>query len=161
MAIKRKKKSVPMRKRKSVKRSKGMLSELFNPIMAQAAGKAVLSGAIGGASAGMMIKLLPDSMDLKMKSFYCIGGGFIAATLLKMPNLGAGAAGVGMYNLLTSGGFLAEDSAFSYADEIESLPMVLNEGDYLQENGYLQEDYLQENSGGSNYGVGYFPEFGM
>jgi hypothetical protein len=162
MAMKRKKKGAPVRKRKSVKRSKGMLSELFNPIMAQAAGKAVLSGAIGGATAGMMIKLLPDTMDLKMKSFYCIGGGFIAATLLKMPNLGAGAAGVGMYNLLTSGGFLAENSDFSYADEIESLPMVLNESDFLQENAFLQENgYLQENSGGSNYGVGYFPEFGM
>jgi hypothetical protein len=67
-----------------------------------------------------------------------------------------------MYNLLTSGGFLAENSDFSYADEIESLPMVLNESDFLQENSFLQENgYLQENSGGSNYGVGYFPEFGM
>ena len=163
MAVKRKRKAAPVRRRKAVKRSKGMLSELFNPIMAQAGGKAVLSGAVGGAAAGMLVKLLPDTMDAKMKAFYCIGGGFIAATMLKMPNMGAGCAGVGMYNLLTTGGFLAEDDDnFDYADNIESLPMVLNEGGYLQEGAYLQEGgYLQEDMN-SEFAVGYFePDFGM
>ena len=162
MAVKRRKKTAVVRRKKTVRRSKGMLSELFNPIMAQAGGKAVLSGAVGGAAAGMLIKLLPDTMDVKMKSFYCIGGGFIAATMLKMPNMGAGVAGVGMYNLLTTGGFLAEDdNNFDYADNIESLPMVLNENGYLmdgylQDNGYLQEDMQND------FSVGYFePDFGM
>ena len=156
MAVKRKKKTAVVRRKKTVRRSKGMLSELFNPIMAQAGGKAVLSGVVGGAAAGMLSKLLPDTMDPKMKAFYCIGGGFLSATMLKMPNMGAGLAGVGMYNLLTTGGFLAEDSNFDYAEDIESLPMVLNENGYLQDNGYLQED------DSSDFSVGYFePDFGM
>ena len=71
-----------------------MLSELFNPIMAQAGGKAVLSGAVGGAAAGFLSKLLPDTMEAKTKSFYLIAGGFVSATMLKMPNMGAGLAGV-------------------------------------------------------------------
>lgn len=151
------KKKVTTRRRKSVKRSKGMLSELFNPVMAQAGGKAILSGAVGGASAGLLNKMLPDTMDPKMKAGYTIAGGFITATMLKMPNVGAGMAGVGMYNLLTTSGFLAE--GVEYADDIEALPMVLNENGtaFLQE-GYLQDGYLQE----SDLAVGYFqPDFGM
>lgn len=152
-----KRKTATVKRRRSTK--KGMLSELFNPKMAQGAGKAVLSGAVGGASAGMLIKLLPSSMDPKMKSAYCIGAGFLSATILKMPNLGSGMAGVGMYTLLTQGGFLAEDSNFSYADDIEALPMVLDENGagYLQDNGmYLQDNgmYLQEDD--LSYDVGYY-----
>jgi hypothetical protein len=154
------------RRRKSVPRKKGMLSELFNPVMAQAGGKAVLSGAVGGAGAGLLMKLLPDTMDPKMKSFYIIGGGFLSATMLKMPNLGAGMAGVGMFQLLTGAGFLAEDSgSYGYADEIENLPVLLNENgmQYLQENAYLQESgYLQEDNSGLSYDVGYYGAgFGM
>ena len=147
------KKAAP-RKRKSVKRrSKGMLSELFNPTMAQAAGKTVLSGAVGGFGAATLTKLLPDTLEPKTKAFYTIGAGFITATLLKMPNVAAGMAGVGFYNLMQTGGFLAED--YSYADDLEALPMVLDENGagylqeaYLQEDGYLQEDY--------GYDVGYY-----
>lgn len=151
------------RPRKRVTRKpKGMLSELFNPAMAQAAGKTVISGAIGGAGAVLLNKMLPD-MDEKKKAFICIGGGFVAATVLKMPNVGAGMAGVGMYQLMQSSGFLQEDDVM-YADPIEQLPLVLNEDGaaYLQDGGgmYLQEDgmYLQD---GSEYQVGYFPNFGM
>lgn len=157
----RKSKKAPVRsKRKVTRRKKGMLSELFNPNMAQAGGKAVISGAIGGASAGILTKLLPDTMDTKTKSFYIIGAGFLTATMLKLPNVGSGMAGVGMFNLLSTGGFLAEDSNYNYAEPIEQLPMVLNENGamYLQENPmYLQENsfYLSENDGLS-YDVGYY-----
>lgn len=146
------KKAAP-RKRKSVKRrSKGMLSELFNPTMAQAAGKTVLSGAVGGFGAATLTKLMPDSFTPKTKAFYTIGAGFITATLLKMPNVAAGMAGVGFYNLLQQGGMLAED--YNYANDLEALPMVLDESgaSYLQES-YLQEDYLQEDY---SYDVGYY-----
>jgi hypothetical protein len=50
-----------------------MLAELFNPQMAQAAGKSVISGAVGGAGALMLNKLLPETMDPKM--FRYIGCG--------------------------------------------------------------------------------------
>jgi hypothetical protein len=166
-ATRRKSSAAPKRTRKRVTRRKGMLSELFNPTMAQAAGKTVVSGAIGGAAAGLLNKVLPDDMTPKTKAFYTLGAGFIAASVAKLPNVGAGMAGVGMYNLLTVSGYLAEDGDFyNYADEMEGLPVVLNENGamYLQENGmYLQENgmFLQEENPYS-YDVGYYEGgFGM
>jgi len=151
------------RARRRVTRKKGMLSELFNPQMAQAAGKSVISGAVGGAGAVMLNKLLPDTMDPKIKGFVTLGAGFVSAAILKMPNVGAGMAGVGIANLMQSAGMLAEDSMnYTYANDLEALPLVLDEDgmDYLQENGYLEDNgYLEEND--FDYSVGYYPEFGM
>jgi hypothetical protein len=153
--------AAPVRRRKRVTRSKGMLSELFNPAMAQAAGKTVLSGAVGGAGAVLLAKILPDTMDARKKGFVTLGAAFVTSTLLKMPNVGAGMAGVGMYSVLSASGMLAEDEflqEYNYANELESLPLVLDEDgmDFLQEeSGFLQED--QEN----DFAVGYFPEYGM
>jgi hypothetical protein len=151
----------PVRRKRRVTRSKGMLAELFNPQMAQAAGKSVISGAVGGAGALMLNKLLPETMDAKMKGFVTLGAGFVTSALLKMPNVGAGMAGVGIANLMATAGMLAEDDNFSYADDLQALPLVLDEDggaflqeDYLQEDGFLQEDEY-------SYNVGYFPEFGM
>jgi hypothetical protein len=159
MARKRSKKTPMRTKRRVTRRKKGMLAELFNPVMAQAGARSVLSGAIGGATAGVLNKILPDSIDPKMKAFYTIGAGFVTATVMKLPNVGSGMAGVGMYNLLQSGGFLAEEGNYNYAEPIEQLPMVLNENGamYLQENPmYLQEPfYLSENNDYS-YDVGYY-----
>ena len=154
-------KATPRRRRSTTK--KGMLSELFNPAMAQASAKTVISGAVGGAAAGLLSKVLPDNMDPKTKNILTLGAGFLTATVLKMPNVGAGMSGVGMYNLLQAS-MLSEN--YNYADEIESLPAVLNEGGAmdLQEGGmYLQENgmYLQEDNGLS-YDVGYYGAgFGM
>ena len=143
------KKAATPRKRKTVRRKKGMLSELFNANMAQAGGKVVLSGAIGGVGAALLTKLLPDTMEIKTKSFYTLGAGFVAATVLKMPNLGAGMAGVGMFNLAQQSGFLAEGA--DYADDLEALPMVLSENDamFLSETGmYLSENDMNLADGG-------------
>jgi hypothetical protein len=143
------------RARRRVTRKKGMLSELFNPQMAQAAGKSVISGAIGGAGAVMLNKLLPETMDPKVKGFVTLGAGFVSAAILKMPNIGAGMAGVGIANLMQTAGMLAEDN-FSYANDLEALPLVLDENgmDYLQEDSFLQENDF-------DYNVGYYPSFGM
>lgn len=165
--VKRRRSSTPKAttRRRRTTRKKGMLSELFNPAMAQAAGKTVISGAVGGVGAGLLNKILPDTMTDKTKGLVTLGAGFITATVLKMPNVGAGMSGVAMYNLFNATGMLAENN-YSYAEEIESLPMVLNEAGAmdLQENGmYLQENgmYLQENDTLS-YDVGYYGAgFGM
>ncbi len=163
-ATRRKTSAAPKRTRKRVTRRKGMLSELLNPAMAQAAAKTVVSGAIGGLAAGFLNKVLPDDMQPKTKAFYQLGAGFLAASVAKLPNVGAGMAGVGMYNLMTVSGYLAEEG-YNYADEMEGLPVVLNESGamYLQENGmYLQENgmYLQEDD--FDYNVGYYGAgFGM
>lgn len=160
----RRKTAAPVRRRKAVtRRKKGMLSELFNPGMAQASAKTLVSGAVGGVGAAMLVKLLPDTMDPKTKAFYTLGGAFLTASLLKMPNVASGMAGVGMVNLLTNTGMLAE--GYDYADPMESLPMVLNEdpSQYLAEDGmYLSEDgmYLAEN--GMDVYPGYdFASFGV
>jgi hypothetical protein len=151
-------------RRKRVTRKKGLLSEMFNPIMAQASAKTVLSGAVGGFGAGFLDKVLPTSTSNEMRSAYMFVGGFITATALKMPNVGAGMAGVGMFTLLKNKGFLNDDSTENlYADEIEALPEVLNDDMFLQEGEmYLQdgEMYLQDN--GLSYDVGYYGAgFGM
>ena len=80
------KKAPIKRTRKRVTRKKGMLAELFNPNMAQAAGKTVLSGAVGGMGAGLLAKVLPDTLDAKTKAFYQLAGGFLTASVFKMPN---------------------------------------------------------------------------
>jgi hypothetical protein len=152
-----------VRRRRTAK--KGMLSELFNPAMATGGAKILLSGAIGGIGAGLLSKLFPTSTSDEMKAVYTMGAGFATATLLKMPNLGAGMSGVGAYNLLKAKGMLAEDGgSYGYADNMDSLPMVLNENQamylsasdnmYLSANGmYLQED---DNMDPYSYDVGYY-----
>ena len=149
--------------RRVTRRKKGMLSEFFSPQTAQAGAKIVLSGAIGGIGAGFLSKLIPGSVSPEMKSLYILGAGFVTATVLKMPNVGAGMSAIGAYEIFKSKGFLAEDSEYDYANSMESLPMVLNEDQalYLQENDgmYLSEDYsLAEDE--DSYSVGYYPEFG-
>lgn len=156
-------KATPRKRRRTSKRG-GMLSELFNPVMAEAAAKSTLSGIIGGAGAGLALKIIPETVSPTMKAVYLIGGGFGLATLLKMPNLGAGMAGVGAFQLLQGAGFLAEDGDnYDYANPLESLPIVMNEntGAYLSE-AYLSEDYLSEDYLSEDYlSEGYLSEDGV
>jgi len=154
-----------VRRRRTAK--KGMLSELFNPAMATGGAKVLLSGAVGGVGAGLLAKLFPTSTTEEMKGIYTMGAGFVTATVLKMPNLGAGMAGVGAFNLLKAKGLLAEDGgSYGYADTMDSLPMVLNEGQamYLSQanNMYLSQDgsmYLSNEDNEQDpysYDVGYY-----
>ena len=162
----RRRTSTPVKSvRRVVRRKKSMLSEFFNPQTAQAGAKVCFSGAVGGIGAGLLSKLIPATVSSEMKSVYILGAGFITATVLKMPNLGAGMSAVGAYELFKQKGFLAEDQNFDYADSLDSLPLVLNEDQalYLQENNgmYLAEDMsynLSEDD--DSYNVGYYPEFG-
>jgi hypothetical protein len=138
------------RRRRSTKR-KGLLSEMFNPAMAEGAAKTLLSGAAGGLGAGLLGKLLPATTSTEMRAAYTLGAGFFTSTVFKLPNVGAGMAAIAVNDLLKAKGFLAEGA--NYADSIESLPYVLNENEamYLQEGSdmYLAEDY--------SYNVGYYP----
>jgi len=162
--------TTPVRRRtRRVSRKRGMLSEFFDPKSAQAGAMITLEGAAGGVSAHFLGKILPASMSAQYKGAITLGAGFATAVLFKRPNLGAGMAGVGAVDLLRSVGFLAEDDA-NWADQMDSLPMVLNENDamylsagdpmYLAENGmYLAEN--EYDSDGTGYEVGYYPEFGL
>lgn len=141
-------------KRRKPRAKKSMLSELWNPKMAQAGGKALLSGAVGGAGAGFIEKIMGEVEPNKKLVVVGIAS-FVVATVFKMPNVGAGMAGVALYKGMANTGMLGEDmdlQEHAYADPIEQLPMVLNEDGYEMD---LQEDadgmYLQE-----DYNVGYF-----
>jgi hypothetical protein len=163
-----KRKTTTTRRRRTTK--KGMLSELFNPKMAEAGAKVVLAGAVGGVGAGLLDKVLSSNItDEKQRAGVLIGAGFLTATMLKMPNVGAGMSGVGTFNLAKSSGYLADH--YNWADDqLEKLPIMMkdnggylqNNGDYLQENGYLQDSMGMMNPQSEySYGVGYFPEFGQ
>lgn len=142
-------KAAPARRRRTT-RKKGLLSEMFNPIQAQGAAKTLLSGAVGGLGAGLLAKVLPATTSTEMRAAYTLGAGFLTSTVFKLPNVGAGMAAVAVKELLSAKGLLAEGA--NYANDMDALPMVLNEGEamYLQENGM----YLAE---ADPYGVGYYP----
>jgi len=144
-------KAAPRRRRST--RSKGLLSEMIKPAQVQGAAKTLLSGAVGGLGAGLLNKVLPASTSVEMRAAYTLGAGFVTSTVFKLPNVGAGMAAVAVKELLNAKGLLAEDSV-NYASDLDSLPMVLNEGEalYLQEGGmYLAEDMDY------SYDVGYYP----
>jgi hypothetical protein len=127
-----------------------------------------LEGAAGGIGAHFLGKILPASISAQNKGIIQVGAGFVTAAMLKRPILGAGMAAVGVVDLLRGVGFLAEGEEYNYAADMSSLPMVLNEGeafalsegfDLSESNGmYLSE--MDYESDGSNYEVGYFPQFG-
>lgn len=150
--------------RRVTRRKKSMLSEFFSPGMAQSGGKIVISGALGGVGAGLLNKFMPASIGAEMKALYILGAGFVTATVLKAPNVGAGMAGVAVSNLFNAKGFLSEDSSFDYADNLDSLPMVLNEDQamFLSETDdyFLSEDFSLSEDNMNSYDVGYFSDFG-
>ena len=137
-----------------------MLSEFFDPKSAQAAAMVSLEGAAGGVSAHFLSKVLPANLSAQNKGIITIGAGFITTAVFKRPNLGAGMAAVGAVDLLRGVGFLAEGD-YNYANGVDSLPMVLNEGEaYALSEGYdLAEGF--DLSEAADYEVGYYPEFGL
>jgi hypothetical protein len=156
----RRKSTAPARRRRSVAKTaprrrrttkKGLLSEFFNPAQAQGAAKVLLSGAVGGLGAGLLQKVFPATTSVEMRAVYTLGAGFVTSTAFKLPQVGAGMAAVAVRDLMSAKGLLAEGA--NYADSMDSLPMVLNEGEamYLQES---NEMFLAENYG---YDVGYYP----
>ena len=162
--------STPMRRTtRRVSRNRGMLSEFFDPKSAQAGAMVTLEGAVVGVGAHFLGKILPTTMSSQYKGAITLGAGFATAVLFKRPNLGAGMAGVGAVDLLRSVGFLAEDNDTNWANDMDSLPMVLNANDSmylsaspydLSENPYLLSEESEFDSPGYGYEVGYFPEFG-
>jgi hypothetical protein len=119
----------------------------------------VVEGAAGGVGAHFLGKILPTSISAQQKGLITLGAGFVTAAVMRRPILGAGMAAVGVVNLLKDVNFLAEDNLAEWSSGMESLPMVLNEGEAyaLSEGDYLSEDF---ESAGTGYEVGYYPEFG-
>jgi hypothetical protein len=152
-------------KRRTTRKKSG-LSELFSPTMATGGAKVLGAGALGGIGAGLLSKLIPTTTSAEMKALYTLGAGFVTATVLKMPSIGAGMSAVAVYNLLQSKNMLGDNGDFdelgeenySYANNLDMLPMVLNEDQAMFMSGnedYLQDDseYLEEEN---DYAVGYY-----
>jgi len=146
-------------RRRKAPAKKGMLSELFNPKMAEGAFKAMGSGAMGAVVCMGVDKLMVNQTPL-VKNLTTGALAFAAATLGKAPNFAAGLASVSLYKAMDAAGLLADDlnlQDHNYAGSIEALPMVLDDnGDtmYLEQEG--DNIYLQD-EGELDYNVGYFP----
>lgn len=154
-----------LKRRRSSGKRRSMLSEFFTPATAQGGFKTVLSGAVGAVAGAALNKMTPNQSDTTRAAIKLLGG-YLFATLGKMPNVGAGLAAVGTYELITTSGFLSEDmKEANYADSLDKLPAYLQEPSpmYLAENNpmYLSEnDYLAEDD--LSYDVGYYGSgFGM
>ena len=162
----RTKRAVVSTPKRRAPRKKGGLSELFSPTMATGGAKVLGAGALGGIGAGLLSKLIPTTTSAEMKALYTLGAGFVTATVLKMPSIGAGLSAVAVYTLLQSKNMLGDngdfdelgEENFTYANNLDMLPMVLNEDQAMFMSGnedYLQEDseYLEEEN---EYAVGYY-----
>ena len=125
-------------------RRKGMLSEFFTD---QSAGRAVLSGAIGGAGATLVDFVAPEQTPLN-KGLIKVGMGYVVAKFLGYKNVGAGMAGAGIAQALSSSLGLAEGGG-NWAQPIEALPMFMSENNATlsesQANALLSEGYLNAN----------------
>ena len=130
-AIRRRRKSfakVAPRRRRRRSMNEG-LSAIFNPETAQAAGRVVGAGAIGGLVGGALNRVLTKQNNLTRIGIQ-LGASFVTYAVLKYPNMSAGMAGAfasleskPMYDK-----FLAEDGElFADEDSLNSLPMVLDE----------------------------------
>ena len=141
-------KATPKRRRRT---KKGMLSELFTSATSQASAKQVVSGAVGGAGAKILEKVLSNNMTETQKGAYQILAGFLTASVFKKGYVGAGMSAIGMANILQDNDLLGEDMDL-YSNIDMTQPMMLEDNHYLAD-----EHYLAENDPG-NYNVGYFPD---
>jgi hypothetical protein len=142
----------PRRRRRSMKEEG--LSAMFSPETAQAAGRVVGAGAIGGILGGALNRVLTKQNNLTRLGVQ-IGASFITFAVLKYPNMSAGMAGAfaALESKPAYDRFLAEDDdmqMFAQDDSINELPMILNEnGEQItlsqDENGEVV--YLNEETG--------------
>jgi methionine synthase II (cobalamin-independent) len=141
-----------VRRKRRVTKSKGLLSEVLTKTQATAGAKAVVSGAVGAGAAIMIEKFLTTQTQDK-EALITAAAGFLTATVLNLPNVGAGMGAIALYKYADHAGMLNEDADWA---SVESMPAVLNENgqsDYLQaaptsyDGIYLQDD---------DYSVGYY-----
>lgn len=120
--------AAPRRRRSSARRSKGFLSDMFNPTVSKNSAITSLSGGAGGLGAIVAHKFLPATGAAKlMRIGAALGVGFIAATLGK-PNVGAGFAG-GLMALSFQNGLLADGADYANENSLMDGPIWLDEND--------------------------------
>jgi len=137
----------PIKRRK---RSKGM-SEIFTAATAQAGGKVIGAGALGGLIAGFAQKILVKQNPITRYGIE-IGASFVTYALLGYPSMSAGMAGA--FTALETQGlskmFLNDDDMYADPQSLNELPEMMNEnGDTIT---MLQDDdgniaYMNESTG--------------
>lgn len=155
-----------VKKRKHHPKKKDMLSEMISPERAQQSGKAIASGAVGGALVHVVEKVMPASWGIGAKLLTIGLSSFATATIFNMPNMSAGMAGAGGY-IAVEAKLLAdeneeeeeEEAEFTDADILKEMPK------YLSENGgVLMEDangklYALADNGAVQYYSPYNPQY--
>lgn len=117
------------KRRRVATRKRGMLSEFFSPGAATGGFRTTVSGAVGGSAAMIVEKAMPNQTETN-QGLAMLGVAFLTATVGKMPNVGAGMAGVGAYKIakqFSTGLSEGRTLAAEYANDIERLPMFLDE----------------------------------
>lgn len=116
------------RRRSSARRSKGFLSDMFNPTVAKSSAITALSGGAGGLGAIVAHKFLPSTPGAKiMRIGAALAIGFGAAALGK-PNVGAGFTG-GLMALSFQNGLLNDNANFASEESLMDGPIFLDEDD--------------------------------
>lgn len=138
--------------RRRTRRKKGMLSELFNARVSEAAAKQVFSGAVGGAGAMLLEKVLSNNLTESQKGAYQIAAGFLTAAIFKKGYAGAGMSAIGISKLIDDNDLLGEMMGNQHYSNVDmSQPL------YLDENHYLADDmFLADMHTPLSYDVGYF-----
>ena len=138
----RKRKAPVAAKRKPSKRrvKKGILSDIMSPAAAKGGIKAVASGMAGGAVYEVLNKLMSNKVTGIQKDLLAAAIGYGAATIMNVPNVGAGIAGAAMSRLMEEQGILNDMfTETAYVDEsVANLPMVMNDNMELQDGMDLQ-----------------------
>jgi len=162
--------------RKYTKRKpKGLLGQLWTPAVARKSATATFSGFTGGFL-GKGIDVLVNNVVKPKHALINVGilaaAGFITASVFRRPELGAGiaaVAGLKIGSMVFGRLELADGENVQYARDISRMPKVLDatgqplaDGEaYLQDALDLQDnDNVIDLQEGSDYQVGYAPEFG-
>lgn len=145
----------PTRRRRGT-RKKGFLSDMVTPAETKGAFRALAGGVGGGIAAALLRRITAGKLNPIWGVLTPFVGGFVAATVLKSPNIGAGLAAVGASQLMQELGLGEKDDMYlqdnNYAQDIKQLPAALDV------NGQpMGEDEMDLQDG---YQVDYAPEFG-
>jgi len=153
----RKRRRKPMaasgKRRRSPARSKGLLSDMFNPTIAMNSAKNTLAAGLGGFGAVLVDRsILPQGAGKGMKLLVGLGAGFLLNSF-GMSNIGQGFTG-GQIALAFQNGLLNDNNEFADSDVLSDSPMVLDEdgvtpmileeGDGEPYYRYLTEEEMQE-----------------
>jgi len=135
--------SVQKRKKKKHHKKKGVLSEMASPERFKQSGKAVMSGAVGGASVHVIEKVYPATWGVGARLLSGLLASFVTATVFDMPMMASGMAGAVGYKAMDEH-LLAEDEdddddmkdgEFTDAEVLEEMPEYLS-----ADGGVLMED---------------------